>query len=68
MSGSIPSSLEGDADCPPLVQDVQPVGELQRTAEQRCLGGQAVLWVVFVCDLGGEGRKFPITVAFPPTS
>lgn len=42
MSGSIPSSLEGDADCPPSVQDVQPVGGTsgQRTAKQ-CLGARS---------------------------
>lgn len=70
LSGSIPSSLEGDADCPPCVQDVRPVWGTsgQRTASQWCWGGQVVLWMVFVCGLGGEGRKFPIAVAFPPTS
>lgn len=68
VSGSIPSSLEGNADCPPFVQDARPVGGTrgQRTAEQ-CLGARSCSDGVCLC-LGGEGRKFPIAVAFPPTS
>lgn len=67
LCGSIPSLLEGDADCPPFVQDVRPVGGTpgQRTASHWCLGGQVVLWMVFVCDLGvGEG-SFPLLLLFP---
>lgn len=67
QSGSIPCSLEGDAECPPFVQDVQPVGG--GTANQRCLFGRpGRALMVFVCDSGAGGRRFPITVAFPPTS
>lgn len=65
--GSIPSSLEGDAECP-FVQDVQPVGGTagQRAAKQWGLFGRPgrLWWCLFVTRGLGEG-SFPLLLLFP---
>lgn len=38
MSGSIPSSLEGDAECPPFVQDARPVGGTSESSKAEVFG------------------------------